>query len=374
MRIGSTDLTKTGFQKTTYFDVEQGKPNLYRVFPPLFSLADSGSMTFFHKTHSVWVTNKNGKSYPHTFKCIMKKKDKVVVQNCPLCDLAAKNKATYEAGKKMLESVPDGEMKELQKKQLNDFLKYKVWSCQADSKNYLNVMSGDGKIGVLRLPYKHYEALKVRLTDLQSNWKIDATGMNGIFLNFGKSSPYKGSIEVTFTVDAYMEKMTDANGMPQMTFKFHQITQDLINKMEKECQDLSLLYQEATFDVIKDIADNFENKEAVKAICERAFGKKEAQSTAPSIIDQVQAQVQPAAPAMVPNLTTGTQPLPQNFVPEAMPVQNVLVQTPVVQNVVTPPPAQPLVTPPGMFGTGQAQVPQGGLSNVSDDEFAKLFG
>lgn len=367
MKIGSTDLTKTGFQRTTYFDVEQGKPNLFRVFPPLFSLADNGSVTFFHKTHSVWVTNKNGKPYPHTFKCIMKKKDKVVVQNCPLCDLAAKNKATYEAGKKMLESVPDGEMKELQKKQLNDFLKFKVWSCQADSKNYLNVMSGDGKIGVLRLPYKHYEALKVRLTDLQSNWKIDATGMNGIFLNFGKSSPYKGSTDVTFTVDSYMEKMTDANGMPQMTFKFHQITQDLINKMEKECQDLSLLFQEASFDVIKEIADNFENREAVQAICERAFGKKEAQSTAPSILDQVQAQVQPAAPApaMVPPLVT------QPPVPEAMPTQAVV--QPVVQNVVTPP-AQPLVTPPGMFGTGQAQVPQGGLSNVSDDEFAKLFG
>lgn len=392
MKIGSTDLngsSNSSFKRTNFIDVEANKPNVLRVFPPLFSLADKGAVTYFHKTHSIWLMSKTGKQYPVTFKCLLRKdKDKKVTQDCPMCTLADNYQEIYNKGKALLDSMPDSESKVAQGKQLGEFLRNKVWNTQADGKNFLNVVGTDGKIGVLRISYKQYEAFKARVTELQSKWNTDPTGMLGIFLNFGKSSPFKGSKDVTFSVDAYMEQVAGANGLPTMNFKYHQIDDTVIAQMTKDCEDLSLLYKEIAYSDVAELASKYEDKDALKQVADRIFAS--ATSSTPDIISQAQASVAapvaqayvpPAAPATV--LAPQADPIPfaptpvaQVFAPQAQvfaPQAPVTAPAPVAQAFVPQAPA-PVAAPAagGIFGNGQ--LPQGGLSNVSDDEFAKLFG
>ncbi len=368
MKIGATDLNGSGnssFKKTNFLDVEANKANVYRVFPPLFSLADAGAMTYFHKTHTIWLTSKTGKQYPQTFKCLQRKKDKVVTHECPFCTLAEKYQATYDAGKKILDGMPESESKEVQKKQLNEFLKTKIWSTQSKGNNYLNVVGLEGKIGVLRISYKQYEALKARVADLATNWKTDATGMTGVFLNFTKASPYKGSKDVTFAVDAWMESVVGPNGMPQMSFKYHQLTPEVIAQMTKDCEDLRLLYSDISFEDAAELVSKFEDKEALKLAAERIFTKA---APAPAEVTVPAAPVAPQVSAPQVAVT------PQPFVPA--PIMQTVVPAAPAPMPVTPtafaPPPLAAPAPGGIFGA--AALPQGGLSNVSEDEFAKLFG
>ncbi len=390
MKIGSTDLNGSGpsnFKKTTFLDVEANKANVYRVFPPLFSLADKGAVTYYYKTHSIWLTSKTGKQYPVTFKCLLRKKDKVVTQDCPHCTLAEKYQAMYDQGQELLKGMPEGESKEAQKKQLGEFLRNKVWNTQSDGKNYLNVIDVNGKIGVLRVSYKQYEAFKARVADLGTQYKTDPTGMTGIFLNFSKFSPYKGSKDVTFAVDAFMEQTIGANGMPSMNFKYHQLTDDVIAKMEKECEDLTLLYKDIAYADAQELASKYEDKEALKAACDRIFAAPAA-STTPDVLAQVAASaavgaavgspvaapVAPVTMADIPFAPVAPVAAAPAFVPQApIPAPAPVAAAPVAPAFVPQAPA-PVAAPAagGIFGS--AQVPQGGLSNVSEDEFAKLFG
>lgn len=369
MKIGATDLSGSNnstFKKTNYFDVESNVQNLFRVFPPLFSLADKGQLTYFHKVHSVWLTApKSGKQYPQFFKCIERKKDKVITQACPFCELNVKNKAIHKQGADMLKNMLESESKNMQQKTLNDFFKYKVMSTGADSKNYLNVMKADGKIGVLKISYKQYEALKARLADLQKNFNTDATGMTGIFLNFTKASPYKGSIDVTFSVDAHMEMVAGQNGMPQMSFKYHQIDEALIAKMEKECEDLALLYsdQELTYDQIKALADVFDDKVQLAQVAQTVFKKATTETVAPAPV-AASTVIAPAPQAVVT--------APQAFAPAPVTAPAPQAFAPAPQVVAPATIATVVASAGGIFGN--APMPQGGLSNVSEDEFAKLFG
>lgn len=399
MKIGATDLNATGgssFKKIEMFEPEANVQNLFRVFPPLFSMADQGRIAAYHKTHSIWVLSKNGKQYPLFFKCIQKKdKDtKAVTQACPFCEKNLANKALHEQGTTMLKAMPESDAKAAQSKQLYEFLRQKVWSTNADGKFYLNAMKADGKIGVLKLSYKHFKAFEARLVDLTNNFKTDATGMTGIFLNFGKFSPAKGSIDVTFSVDALMEQVVGANGAPQMSFKYQVLDEAVIAKMEKECQDLSLLYSdvELTYDQINQLAAVLDDKNQLTAVANTIFktgssapaaaplSQAPAQAVAPQVIAPV-AQVEiPFAPTPTADqvVAAATLSAAQVFAPPAAPAPApVIAQAPVPAPapVVAPAPAAPAIAPNNIFGaTGTPAIPQSGLSNVSDDEFAKLFG
>lgn len=264
--IGTTRL-KEGYTKKNYFYLKSefdkggvvGGQNIFRVLPPLFSLATEGKYYQYYSVHK-FATNTQGKMRP--FVCIEDKdyKTKMIRQHCPVCDYLTEKTQQMDMAKQ--KGVSD--------QQIRDFNEVYIKPYQPERRYYLNVIDQSGQIGILGVPSKAFKALESLVKEyMQSN--IDITGMRGLFLNFVKDSKYKGDNQVMYKVEVHREKINDPQQGLIERPKAHDLTPDLINRIKKEASDLSKLFARLTPEEVGLILRA--NGDERRAVVDRVFSK-----------------------------------------------------------------------------------------------------
>lgn len=277
-----------------WFRVDDNKDNVYRVLPPMKSLAATGRYAKYYRTHRGFRGSDN-KQKP--FLCIeeIDYKTKIIKAHCPVCDWVRAIEAEVEKYKE----------KGATKEQLQEYRNKYVFPFQAEGKYYLNVVNQEGKIGILPIGsnmFKSLEALAIE-QEKQGN---DITGMNGLFLNFKKQTKFKGDKNAIHTVSLYFQPDGTGGFRPVA----HQITQEFAQRLGTEAADLGNLFKSLEVEQISQIISL--DGEARAKYIDTLFGKEETQApvTAPQqaasqqavsaappagLAQQVQAQA-PAAP------------------------------------------------------------------------------
>lgn len=211
-----------------FFFIEDNKPNVYRVLPPIKGMAPTGKVAKYYNVHR-GIRGTDGKQKP--FICVEKSdyKTKIISTHCALCDRV----------RELKEQIKIAESKGATKEQIKEANAKQVFPLQNEGKWYLNVINQDGKIGVLNIGSKMYNSFQALAEKLEKQG-YDVSGMDGMFLNFTKTTKYKGDKDAVLQV----EPATVSSGNGSFSYHMHTLTPDIINRLGKEAADLSKLFKE----------------------------------------------------------------------------------------------------------------------------------
>jgi hypothetical protein len=239
----------------------------YRILPPMKSLAESGEWAVYVGTHFGYKgVNPKDRSKPghRPFKCIEEKdyKTKMILQDCPECDLIAQRKDELDKLEASLKAKghSSDEIEELTKP-------HKTWlfehSC--DRKWQMNVKCQDGSFGVLSLSHKTKKKLDAKIAQILTEDGIDALDLEqGVWFKFTRTG--KG-IEVDDTVDVEYESVRDpSTNRVVRTIKMAPLTEAEINQALKECPDLATNVRALSYEQIKMLTECSGDDEEVEAI------------------------------------------------------------------------------------------------------------
>ena len=222
--IGRSAFGRQG--RAGFFDIEANKENIYRVLPPIKSLAQKSKYAQFYATHRGF-RGTDGKQRP--FRCIeeMNFKTKVITTHCPVCDKVAEMEAQLKAW------ADSGAPKD----QVKKFRDENIFPFQAERKYYLNVVNPENRIGILPIGSKMFKALD-DLCKKQEALGRDITGLEGVYLTFQKKSAYKGDAQAIFNVEIYMHRQQDGSYREVV----HHIDAAFAQRLGPEAADLGMLF------------------------------------------------------------------------------------------------------------------------------------
>jgi hypothetical protein len=228
--IGKSNLKgkSSGYSSGKWFYLEDNKDNVFRVLPPLHSLARTGE---FAKYFSVHRQLKGTDSKQRPFLCNQEKdyKTKMISRRCALCDKAAEVKSKLEA------AVDSGRMS---KEEAFQFEQKNIWPLKPEKKYYLNVVNQEGNIGVVSISISMYQDLQNTLKEWDKKG-FDLTGQKGAFLNFTVSKKFKGDKDAVHKVVPF----TQVNKDGTFSLVSHEITPDMIERLKTDSRDLSKLFR-----------------------------------------------------------------------------------------------------------------------------------
>lgn len=223
-----------GFPKKNRFYLKDGS-NIFRVLPPFGKLKNDGIIAKYWAVYWLPTTKKNRKGedinrpVPSVFQ---KTKDGKVVTPDPIHDkveLLTKNLAAMKASGQHPAAVVEALEKRLE-------------GLRVDKAYYVNVISPAGEIGVLKLRYTAFQALKEKLRELEKV-QIDPINVGvGVFFDFKKGKDDKG--KTVYGVDIHQKTSRDPNtGGFKTEIVEAKIDQSVLDRMEKEAFDLLTLYK-----------------------------------------------------------------------------------------------------------------------------------
>jgi hypothetical protein len=228
-QIGKTKLSEN-FQPTQWFNLEAGD-NLYRILPPVHSLAVEGKYAKFYAYHGGF---KNSRGVTCHFQCIEEtdRKTKVIKVRCPVCDMVRERRAQYDLAKKQGQHAAE---------QLDEFFNKFIYPFQAKKKYFVNAINANGDIGVLQIPYKLFGSIHAFFKDLEKKRNFDPTGYNGVYLKMAKRQRFPGDRDTTYSVDLAIEQ--DPTNPQSLRYKFHELTPAIIENMRTQTRDLNDLFK-----------------------------------------------------------------------------------------------------------------------------------
>lgn len=378
--IGVTNFGSRGMKNYFYVKSEHekggraGGVNTYRVLPPFGALAASGRVYEYWSHHE--VTNTEGKK--RSFKCIEESdwQTKMIKVHCPFCDMHKQNQSQY----KVHQSNGAG------KEDLASFNANHVQPYQSQGKYYLNALNPEGQIGVLAIVSKSFKAFKA-LHEKYAKQNFDVTGVKGMWLNFTKVSQYKGDNQPVFNVDLQRD-VTMENGVPTEKIReIHVLTQEIVDRMKKECFELNSMYKIITGEQILMLAQSSGPQRA--ALVDQIFALPERAATAPEN-DPTKVRIGNSdmyAVGRMEHTPTGPELITPNFNNMASTAQPLTpASAPIAQNqavfdqATTPvnttlQPASIGGLQPAPFTAGLTPTPNpAAAAAMSDEEFRKTFG
>lgn len=310
-------MSNQGFGKPKYggssnfakaIRLKEGPPAVVRILPPMKSLAESGEWAKYIGTHFGYKgVNPKDRSKPtyRTFKCIQERdfKTKMVLQDCPECDLITERKGELTA----LEA--DAKAKghnEEEIKELSAPLKTWTTDHNCDRKWHMNVKQQDGSFAVLQISHKTKKLLEAEIARVLTEDGIEALDLDqGVWFRFNRTG--KG-IDTQDTVGVEYESVKDsASGRVVRTVKLAPLTEAECEKALKECPDLATSVREVSHQQIKLLTTCSGDDEDVEAIL--AMGEKKEASPPAAAKPVTQARQTPAAQvksqAAAPTATAG---------------------------------------------------------------------
>lgn len=232
--IGKANFNRSsGGGKGKWFYIKDNTDNIYRVLPPIKSLASTGKIAKWYAVHRN-LRDKDGRQ--RAFLCLEdKNKDGLVTKHCPLCDRV----------KELENQLKIAKDQGANPEQLKNFRTQHIFPLQVEKKYYINVVNQEGAIGIISLGSKMYKALE----QLCKQWEAkgyDISGMQGVYVNFKKMTRYKGDKEAVHTVEVYMQPAADGS----FRFVTHDLTAEFCEKIGQEAADLVDLFKSLTADQI----------------------------------------------------------------------------------------------------------------------------
>lgn len=232
--IGKSNLkgNKSGAVSTgKWFYLEDNKDNVYRVLPPLHSLARTGEFAKYYAVHRQ-IKGLDGKQRP--FLCNQEKdyKTKMITVRCGLCDRAAELKSKVDA------ATASGQMS---KEESFQFEQKNIWPLKPEKKYFLNVVNQEGNIGVISISISMYQDLQNTLKEWDKKG-FDLTGQKGAFLNFTVTKKFKGDKDAVHKVVPF----TQVNKDGSFSLVQHEVTPEVIEKLKTDSRDLSKLFRSLT--------------------------------------------------------------------------------------------------------------------------------
>jgi hypothetical protein len=215
------------FKRKKRFYVEDGS-NLYRVLPPFGSLAEQGVIAKFWGVY--WLEDSKGGKKPVS--TIEKRgAEKKIIQEDPIATKVAALQKGFEAAK-LTNTDPV----------ILQALEDRIYRLQLDKAYYLNVINPANEIGVLKIKYTAFQALKEKIRKLEQD-QIDPINIGtGVFFDFQKNKDDKG--KVVYTVDVHQKTFKNpTTGKFTTEIVEATIDESILVRMEKEAEDLNTLYR-----------------------------------------------------------------------------------------------------------------------------------
>jgi len=179
-----------GGGKRNFFKLKDGD-NVFMVLPPLGDLADDGVWKAYHAVHYGYKDSQ-GKLKPFLSTEVINYKTKMVEVPDAALDRVKKIETQYK------EAVANRNIEEAKR------LKSIKERYNLDKKFYVNAMSLNGELGLLKVPYKSMKVLEAEI-DRQKAAGIDVMDVdNGRFMVFRRSGT---GLDTAHQVLTYKEKM-----------------------------------------------------------------------------------------------------------------------------------------------------------------------
>lgn len=234
MKLGKANYS--GNQKEI-FKIKDGD-NIFRILPPMGDLAEKGVWRKYYSV--VWgYKDTSGKNRPFQ-DCRVKnyKTQMVEVESDAYLksqELRAENDELRKQIKEMAKSGQEVTPAMFERaKELKELtMKYNI-----ENKHHMNVMSIDGKIGLLKLGSRGMNALRAEIDKLTEKGVDPLSVENGRFFNIHRSGT---GLDTVYGVSVYKENV-EVNGEIYQKDKAHELTQTIIDRLENEAFELDKIY------------------------------------------------------------------------------------------------------------------------------------
>lgn len=268
-RIGG----KSQAQLWKAFWIKEGEDNIYRLFPPLGDLAETGTWAVFYRDHNGYgVPNPTdpGKPYRRPFMCPKEYKDwktKLIKVPCVKCDQIETKKAELESLEtRAREAGWPKEKLDLAAAPLKKWIR----THYVQGQWRIAVMNQIGELGVLFVPHK----VKLLVEQLYKELSEGRRPINlfdvdsGCWLNFRRSGNKKNIGEVQYKVDVVRSEEVMPDGRVLYDIKSAALTEDQKEKALSILPDLRTVVRIITAEQIQRLVDSDETPESTQAILE----------------------------------------------------------------------------------------------------------
>jgi hypothetical protein len=269
MEIGKA---KYASKNKEFFKIKDGD-NVFRILPPLGSLAKAGRWSEFYKV--IWgFSDSSKKRKPFISPYVKNFKTQMVEVPCAATEMIFKLKDDMNnASAAIKELKANGqEIPEALTQKYTELTELvgRSGRFNIDSKHYLNVMTQDGKIGLLKLAGRGMTALRSLFERLEAQG-IDPTGIdNGRFVVINRSGM---GLDTTYDVKELKQSIsTEEHGIVEKSVP-HVLTDDIISRLATEAFDLSEIYPRLTSEQVADlVAAQQESEEKGGLVADSIFG------------------------------------------------------------------------------------------------------
>lgn len=218
------------------FKVKDGD-NVFRILPPLGNLADAGKWSMYYRVEWGYKNSKGrNKPFLDCRKVNFQTKMVEVESAAHLRREALKNQKDA-----VVAAFKSGEATKDQVQEAIDLVK----RYNQDAKHYLNVVSLNGEIGLLKIGHKAKLALDTEISKLREKGVDPLSLDNGRFFNFHRSCPTNNFRDTAYQVTVYQENV-QLNGKTYQEEKAHSMDDAFIARLAGEAFELSSMYPALT--------------------------------------------------------------------------------------------------------------------------------
>jgi hypothetical protein len=245
-----------------YFNLEKGD-NVFRILPPLGNLAQAGHWSKYWSIHWGYKDTK-GKNRPFQSPEIKNHNTKMIeVVDAAKVRVDAMSARRDQLSRELKAAVDSRNVAET--KRLNDELnqlKELLKQYRLEKRYFLNAMTLDGKIGLLKIPHKAKVALDEEIKKLRSK------GVNPLGINDGRFFVFSNvgmGTDTTYSVRVY-EETIDVAGIGQVKKEMaHSLSNDVLTRLSTEAFELDKVYVKPSAAQVQSMVDNPspENIEAI---------------------------------------------------------------------------------------------------------------
>jgi len=258
MKIGKANYSGSGNRKEV-FKIKDGD-NVYRILPPLGDLADEGRFSVYYRV--CWgYKDKSGKNRPFVSPRQVNFKTKMVDVDCAAFNRSMTLKDKYQdAVKAAKEQSKSGTpLSDAQKEEL-ETMKAQMMTYNIDSKHYLNAMTLDGQIGLLKLGARAMKSLRALGKKLEGEG-VDITGLEGRFVNISRAGT---GLDTEYQVNEYKQNVeVEIDGSRELVQRSmpHKLDDSIINRLANEAFELNKIYPEPTSEEVAKMVEAHEKLE-----------------------------------------------------------------------------------------------------------------